>query len=126
MMSTELPFCQTRTPVTLHPIVGLRLGDELLHVAVRNDHEPLARIRRRSRRRRPHPLASRAARITAGTALNLLVGKNPGQGRGLHRERRLELEQLLERPPSGVVSVAGKSSQSRSSAASIGGSPGSG
>jgi hypothetical protein len=27
-----------------HPIVRLRLGDELLHMAVRNNHEPLARI----------------------------------------------------------------------------------
>ena len=32
----------------LHPTVGLRLRDELLHVAVRHDHQPLACVGRRS------------------------------------------------------------------------------
>ncbi len=32
----------------IHPIVGLGLGDQLLHVAVGNDRQALSRIGRRS------------------------------------------------------------------------------
>ncbi len=39
---TVLPDAHAGDP---HPVVGLRLGDELLHMAVRDDHQPLARVR---------------------------------------------------------------------------------
>ena len=78
-----------------HPIVGLRLGDELLHVAVRNDHQPLARVRRR-----PDPigLAAREARGAdqPGHGAEFVRREEARQGRGLHRERRFEFEKFAQ------------------------------
>ena len=107
-----------------HPVVGLRLGDEFLHVAVRHDHQPLARVRHRSDAVR---LVARQPRRAdqAGDGAEFVGREEAGQGRRLHRKRRFEFEELAQLG-FGVVSVAGKPSQSRSSAASSGGSPGSG
>jgi len=94
-----------------HPIVRLRLGDELLHMAVGNNHNPLARIC-------CWPgavgLITSEARCTnhGRDSAEFVRRKESGEGCGLNREWCFEFEQLLE-IGNDVVSVGGKPSQSR-------------
>ena len=72
MMSAELPFCQTRTPVTL-----TQLSDCVSVMSSCTWQFGTIMNRLRASAAVPTPsaslLASLAARIAAGTALNLLV-----------------------------------------------------
>jgi hypothetical protein len=79
-----------------HPIVGLRLGDELLHMTVRDDHDALTRVR-------GWPdavsLVARKPRCTRHSrhGTEFVGGKEAGEGRRLDRERCFELEEVAER-----------------------------
>src|SRR6476620_2204982 len=79
-----------------HPIVGLRLGDELLHMAVRNNHEPFARVccyadavSLRTRK----PRCTDYSRYSA----KFVGRKKAGQGCGLDRKWRFEFEKVTKR-----------------------------
>ena len=78
-----------------HPVVGLRLRDELLHVAVRDDHQPLARICYRSNAIRVGAREPGGADETRHCA-EFVGREKPWQSRGLHRERRFQLEEFAE------------------------------
>ena len=124
MMSAELPFCQTRTPVTF-----TQLSDCVSVMSSCTWQSGTIMSRLRASAAGPTPsasvLASLAARITPGTALNLFVGKKPGRVVDWTASGASSLKRSRS-AAKGVVSVAGKLSQSRSTLASRGGSPGSG
>ena len=124
MTSTELPFCQTRTPVTRTQLSGCV---SVISSCTWQFGTTMMRLRASAAVPTPSAsaLASRVARIRPGTALNLLVGKKPGSVVDWTASGASSLKSSLSLA-SGVVSLAGRPSQSRRSLASSGGSPGSG
>src|SRR5215510_13999579 len=78
-----------------HPIVGLRLGDKFLHVAVRRDHDALARIGSWSGAIGFSACQPQGANQSRDSA-EFVRRKKARQGRRLNRERRFELEQFLQ------------------------------
>jgi hypothetical protein len=122
--STEPPFCHTRTPVTR---TQLSAWVSVMRSCTWQFGTTMMRLRASAAAPTPSAswLAKRVARISPGTALNLLVGKKPASVVDCTASGASSLKSSKSLA-NGVVSDAGSPSQSRRILASSVGSKGSG